>query len=91
MNTLTRLRAMVRESWQRHQRRQKLRRELADYRTPAERAELEAFLARHDTTIEELLRSVDEPAPSATSDEGDAEKLVVAVLDLSMLPRQRRG
>ena len=91
MNALTRLRASLRTSWQRHQRRQKLRRELADYRTPAERAELEAILARHNTTVEEILRTLDEPPPSALPAENRDDDVVVAVLDLSLLPRQRRG
>jgi hypothetical protein len=85
MNALTRLRLAARESWQRHQRKQRLRRELADYRTPDERAELQAILARYDTTVEEILRSVDR-APDPEPDTAE-----VLTLDLSLLPRPRRG
>jgi hypothetical protein len=88
MNTLTRLRVAARESWQRHQRRQKLRRELADYRTPAERAELQAILARYNTTVAEILRSVDRPVqPDVEAPASDP----IATLDLSFIPRPRQG
>lgn len=86
MSTLTRLRTAVRDAWHRHQRRQQLRRELADFRTPSERAELEALLARYETSVEELIRNVgsEPPAPSPPP-----------VLELSLgvlqIPRQRRG
>ena len=88
MSPLTRLRAAARESWQRHQRKQKLRRELAEYRTPAERAELQAILARHDTTVAEILRSVDR---AAHRDPDDVGADVVPTLDLSLIPRPRHG
>jgi hypothetical protein len=88
MITLTRLRAAARESWQRHRRKQKLRRELADYRTPNERAELEALLARYDTTVAEILRSVDRVTDSA---EAAPPTDAVTILDLSLIPEQRRG
>jgi hypothetical protein len=88
MNALTRLRAYFRESWQRHQRKQKLRRELAEYRSPAERAELEAILARYDTTVAEILRSVDRPVERELD---DPLRDVVPTLDLSLIPRPRGG
>jgi hypothetical protein len=88
MNALTRLRVAARESWRRHQRKQKLRRELEDYRTPDERAELQALLARYDTTVEEILRSVDRaPDPELDVTPPGA----VPTLDLSLVPRPRRG
>jgi hypothetical protein len=37
--------------------RDRLRAEIASYRTPAERAELDAILARHETTRSDVLRS----------------------------------
>jgi hypothetical protein len=87
MTTLARLGAAARESWRRHQRKQKLRRELAEYRTPAERAELEAILARYDTTVGEILRSVDRPA------EPDLPEPAAGLppLELFLIPEQRRG
>jgi hypothetical protein len=88
MNALTRLRVRARQSWERHQRKQKLRRELEDYRTPAERAELEAILARYDTTVAEILRSVDRVADR---DVGDLAADAVQILDLSLIPQPRRG
>jgi len=51
MTSLTTARETLRRSHERRQRLRKLREELADYRTPAERAELEAILARHDTSV----------------------------------------
>jgi hypothetical protein len=88
MNALTRLRMAAREAWQRHQRKQKLRRELEDYRTPAERAELEAILARYNTTVAEILRSVDR-VPDQDVDDLAAD--AVQILDLSLIPQPRRG
>jgi hypothetical protein len=57
MTGLTRLRTAAHRSAERRQRVRRLRRELADYRTPAERAELDAILERHDTSVSELLRA----------------------------------
>lgn len=88
MNSLARLGAAARESWRRHQRKQKLRHELAEYRTPAERAELEAILARHGTTVAEILRSVDHPgAPDVPATEASP----LPPLELFLIPEQRRG
>ena len=56
-STITRLNEAVRSSADRRQRRRRLQNELASYSTPAERAELEAMLERHGTTVAELLRS----------------------------------
>ncbi|HVN12499.1 MAG TPA: hypothetical protein VMT69_10420 [Kineosporiaceae bacterium] len=58
MTSLTTARETLRRSHERRQRLRKLREELADYRTPAERAELEAILARHDTSVSELLHAI---------------------------------
>ena len=56
-STITRLSEPVRRSAERRRRQRRLEAELASYRSAAERAELEAILARHETTVEELLRS----------------------------------
>jgi hypothetical protein len=55
--TITEIRAKARSAKARRDRTRRLRTELESYRTPAERAELEAILARHETTVTELLRS----------------------------------
>jgi hypothetical protein len=57
LSTLTRLRETARAAHERRQRARRLREELEGYRSPAERAELEAILARHETTVAELLRA----------------------------------
>ena len=57
MNTFTRLQDAVQQSRQRRRQIRRLRNELADYRTPAERAELEAIFERHGTTVPQLLRT----------------------------------
>ena len=54
---LTRIRTAAQRSAERRERVRRLRRELADYSTPAERAELDAILARHGTSVPELLRA----------------------------------
>lgn len=56
-STITRLNDAMRRSAERRRTQHRLEDELASYRTPAERAELEAILARHDTSVAELLRS----------------------------------
>jgi hypothetical protein len=56
-STITRLNDAMRRSAERRRSVRRLEGELADYRTPAERAELEAILDRHDTSVAELLRS----------------------------------
>jgi hypothetical protein len=43
--------AALRRVNQRRQADQRLRRELAEYRTPAERAEIQAIYARHDAAL----------------------------------------
>ena len=88
MKALTRLWKAARESWRRRQRKQKLRRELAEYRTPAERAELQAILARYDTTVADILRSVD---PPAEADVDVTAPDAVLTLDLALIPRPRQG
>lgn len=55
--TITRLNEAVRRSAERRRQLRRLEDELAEYRTPAERAELEAILARHDTSVAELLKT----------------------------------
>jgi hypothetical protein len=57
MNTLNRIKTAAQRSAERRQKVRRLRRELEGYRTPAERAELEAILARHETSVPELLRA----------------------------------
>jgi hypothetical protein len=48
-------------------RRSKLRREILDYRTPAERDELLAILGRYDMTIADVLAGREPPPLSANS------------------------
>ena len=55
--TITEIRENARRAKARRERTRRLRAELESYRTPAERAELDALLARHDTTRSELLRN----------------------------------
>ena len=54
--SVTELRESVRRARARRERVRRLHAELGSYRTPAERAELEAILARHETTVHEVLR-----------------------------------
>jgi hypothetical protein len=56
-STITRLNDTVRRSAERRRQQRRLKDELDSYRTPAERAELEAILERHETSVAELLRS----------------------------------
>jgi hypothetical protein len=56
-STITRLNDTVRRSAERRRQQRRLKDELDSYRTPAERAELEAILARHETSVAELLRT----------------------------------
>jgi hypothetical protein len=63
----------LQEAWRtrraERRRRQQLRRDLLEFRTPAERHELDAILARYDTTVSDLLAgrqpavTVPEPLP----------------------------
>ena len=55
--TITRVNDALRRSAERRRQLRRLEDELASFRTPAERAELEAILARHDTSVAELLRT----------------------------------
>jgi hypothetical protein len=57
MTTLNRLRSAAHSSAEHRRKVRRLRRELADYRTPAERAELDAILERYGTTVPELLQA----------------------------------
>ena len=61
MESLTALREALRARWERRSRRQQLRRELGEYRTPAERQELEDICRRYDTTVEDLLAGREPP------------------------------
>jgi hypothetical protein len=56
-STITRVSDAFRRSAERRRTVRRLEDELASFRTPAERAELEAILERHDTSVAELLRS----------------------------------
>jgi hypothetical protein len=55
--TITGIRDKARRAKARREHVRRLRSELEGYRTPAERAELDAILARHETTVAELLRT----------------------------------
>lgn len=55
--TITEIRENARRAKARRERVRRLRTELESFRTPAERAELDAILARHETTQSELLRT----------------------------------
>ena len=55
--TIPEIRDNVRRAKARRERTRRLRAELDSYRTPAERAELEALLLRHETTLAEVLRT----------------------------------
>jgi hypothetical protein len=56
-STITRVSDAIRRSAERGRTVRRLEDELASFRTPAERAELEAILERHETSVAELLRS----------------------------------
>jgi molecular chaperone GrpE (heat shock protein) len=55
--TIIEIRETARRAKARRERVRRLRAELASYRTPAERAELDAILARHETTLSDVLRT----------------------------------
>jgi hypothetical protein len=55
--TITEIRENVRRAKARRERIRRLRAELEGYQTPAERAELDAILARHETTRSDLMRT----------------------------------
>jgi hypothetical protein len=67
METLHALWDAVRARRDEHRRRARLRREILDYRTPAERDELQAILGRYDMTIDDLLAGREPPPLSAES------------------------
>jgi hypothetical protein len=54
---ITEIRDNARRAKARRERVRRLRAELEGYRTPAERAELDALLARHETTLSDVLRT----------------------------------
>ena len=55
--TLTEIRENARRAKARRERIRRLRAELESFRTPAERAELEAILERHHTNVAEVIRA----------------------------------
>jgi hypothetical protein len=55
--TITEIRETARRAKARRQRVRRLRAELDSFRTPAERAELEAMLERHETNLADVLRA----------------------------------
>ena len=55
--TLTEIRESARRAKARREHVRRLRAELESYRTPAERAELEAILERHGATVSDVLRT----------------------------------
>ena len=59
MGSLTELLGALRARRERRSRRAQLRRELGEYRTPAERQELQDICRRHGTTVEDLLADPD--------------------------------
>jgi hypothetical protein len=84
METLRTLRDAVLSRREERRRRARLRRELLDYRTPAERDELLAILARYDMTIEDVLAGRQPPPLSAeSSPDRWAQAWDEIVLDLS--------
>jgi hypothetical protein len=54
---LTEIRENARRAMARRERIRRLRAELESYRTPAERAELDAILDRHEMTVADVLRT----------------------------------
>jgi hypothetical protein len=84
MATLRTLRDAVLSRREERRRRSQLRRDILGYRTPAERDELLAILARYDMTIEDVLAGRQPPPLSADSspDRWD-EAWGEIVLDLS--------
>ena len=79
------LRTTLRARREERRRRQRLRRELLDYRTPAERLELQAILYRYDTTIEEIVAGHEPPLATAecAAEEAWQEAWDEIVLDLT--------
>ena len=55
--TITEIRENARRAKARRERVRRLRAELESYRTPAERAELDAILERHHTNMADVLRA----------------------------------
>ena len=85
MTSLFGLRTALRARRQERRRRQRLRRELLSYTTPAERQELEAILYRYDTTIEEVVAGHEPPLATAeyAAEEAWREAWDEIVLDLT--------
>jgi hypothetical protein len=86
METLTSLWAAMSASRQRRRRREQLRRELSEYRTSAERHDLQAILYRYDMTVDDLLADREPPVtPSHLSPDRAREEDAwdEIVLDLS--------
>jgi hypothetical protein len=74
MQSLTALREALRARRERRRRRERLRRELMEFRTPAERQELDAMCGRYDTTVEDLLAGREPPAPPPVPKRRDWEE-----------------
>jgi hypothetical protein len=84
MDTLRTLRDAVLSRREERRRRSRLRREMLDYRTPAERDELLAILGRYDMTIEDVIAGRQPPPISVrSSPERWEEAWDEIVLDLS--------
>jgi hypothetical protein len=85
MESLTAVREAFRARRERRRSRERLRRELAEFRTPAERHELEALLERYGTTVDDLLAGREPPveAPVRGPDRAWEDLWDEIVLDLS--------
>jgi len=84
MGTLRTLRDAVLSRREERRRRSRLRREILDYRTQAERDELQAILSRYDMTVDDVLAGRQPPPLSAhSSPERWNEAWDEIVLDLS--------
>ena len=67
MRTLHDLRAGVDARRRERRRRDRLRREVGEYRTPSERQEFQEILARYDMTVDDLLAGREPPGTAAGS------------------------
>jgi hypothetical protein len=84
METLHALWDAVRSRRDEHRRQARLRREIGEYRTPAEREELLAILARYDMTVEDVLSGREPPSLTVHAETDPWQEAWDAiVLDLS--------
>ena len=85
MTPLAALQRALRDRRDRRRRQERLRRELGEFRTPAERQELGDICARYGVTVEELLAGRPPPALAPVTDrpawEDDWDEIVL-YLDL---------